>query len=195
MYTDDSKEFEKARIDLEWPGDAATPYRPETNGVAEKAVRRVKEGTSAALVQSGFDEHWWDLAMLCYCFLRNIVDLVVSKVPIESIAGSDPTPVEAAVIAMPHMHRFRAEFRGPVYPFGCFVQCVSAARCKVDYFLVTANSLVADGLAIWLWQIGVKSKTPRSFPISMSRESRRRKWMPMFLKGRTTSNSHWPMAR
>ena len=65
IFTDGSKEFEKARIELEWPGDASTPYRPETNGVAERPVCRVKEGTGAILVQSGWGEHWWDLAMQC----------------------------------------------------------------------------------------------------------------------------------
>ena len=36
------------------------PVRPETNGVAERAVRRVKEGTSATLLQSGLTEYWWN---------------------------------------------------------------------------------------------------------------------------------------
>ena len=31
--------------------DASTPHRAETNGVAQRAVRRVKEGTAIALVQ------------------------------------------------------------------------------------------------------------------------------------------------
>ena len=34
-------------------------HRSETNGIAERAVRRVKEGTSAVLLQSGLDEKWW----------------------------------------------------------------------------------------------------------------------------------------
>ena len=31
-------------------------YRSETNGIAERAVRRVKKGSSAVLLQSGLDE-------------------------------------------------------------------------------------------------------------------------------------------
>ena len=36
-----------------------TPHRSETNGIVERAVRRVKEGTSAVLLQSGLNESWW----------------------------------------------------------------------------------------------------------------------------------------
>ena len=36
----------------------STPHRSETNGIAERAVRRITEGTSAVLLQSGLDEKW-----------------------------------------------------------------------------------------------------------------------------------------
>ena len=49
-----------------------TTYRSETNGIAEKAVRRVKEGTSALLVQSGLSEYGWREAMDFFCCLRNV---------------------------------------------------------------------------------------------------------------------------
>ena len=64
-YTDGSGELKNALDELEILHDTSTPHRPQTNGVAERAVRRVTEGTSATLLQSGFDEHWWDLAMSC----------------------------------------------------------------------------------------------------------------------------------
>ena len=38
----------------------------KTNGIAERAVRRVKEGTSAVLLQSGLDENWWADSMECF---------------------------------------------------------------------------------------------------------------------------------
>ena len=44
---------------LSWNHRASTPHRSETNGIAERAVRRVKEGTSAVLLLSGLDETWW----------------------------------------------------------------------------------------------------------------------------------------
>ena len=46
IYTDDSLEVGKACEDLSWNHCTSTPHRSETNGKAERAVRRVKEGTS-----------------------------------------------------------------------------------------------------------------------------------------------------
>ena len=37
---------------------------------------RVKEGTSAILPQSGPDERWWSDSVECYCYLRNVQDLL-----------------------------------------------------------------------------------------------------------------------
>ena len=70
IYTDNSLEFGKACEDLSWNHCTSTPHRSETNGIAEKAVRRVKEGTSAVLMQSGLlsaKRHrfiiWWEDAL------------------------------------------------------------------------------------------------------------------------------------
>ena len=49
--TDNSMEFGKACEDLSWNHRTSTPHRSETNGTAGRAVRRVKEGTSAVLLQ------------------------------------------------------------------------------------------------------------------------------------------------
>ena len=56
---------------------SSTPHRSETNGIAERAVRRVKEGTSAVLLQSGLDENLWTDSMECYTHLRNVQDPLV----------------------------------------------------------------------------------------------------------------------
>ena len=56
IYTDIPLEFGKACEDLSWNHCTSTPHRSETNGIAERAVRRVKEGTSAVLLQSSLDE-------------------------------------------------------------------------------------------------------------------------------------------
>ena len=62
--TDNSLEFGKACEDLSWNHCTSTPHRSETNAIAERAVRRVKEGTSAVLLQSGLNESWWADSMV-----------------------------------------------------------------------------------------------------------------------------------
>ena len=81
----------------------STPHRSETNGIAERALRRVKEGTSAVLLQSGMDEKWWADSVECCCFLRNIQDLL----------SDGKTPYE---------RRFGMPFNGPVILFGAMIE-------------------------------------------------------------------------
>ena len=59
IYTDNSLEFGKACEDLSWNHCTSTPHRSETHRIAERAVRRIKEGTSAVLLQSDVDEKWY----------------------------------------------------------------------------------------------------------------------------------------
>ena len=66
-------------------------------------MRRVKEGTSAVLLQSGLDEKWWAESMECYTYLRNVQDLL-----------SDGKT--------PYARRFGEPFKGPVVPFGAMVE-------------------------------------------------------------------------
>ena len=73
------------------------------NGIAVRAVRRVKEGTSAVLLQSGLDENWWADSMECYTYLRNVTDLL----------SDGKTPYE---------RRFGQPFKGPIIPFGSLVE-------------------------------------------------------------------------
>ena len=83
-YTDDSLEFGKDCEDLSWNHCTSTPHRSETNGIAERAVRRVKEGTSAVLLQSGLNESWRADSLECYTYLRNVTDLLSDgKTPYE----------------------------------------------------------------------------------------------------------------
>ena len=73
------------------------------NGIAERAVRRVKEGTSAVLLQSGLNESWWADSMECNTYLRNVTDLL----------SDGKTPYE---------RRFGQPFKGPIIPFGSLVE-------------------------------------------------------------------------
>ena len=102
-HTDNSLEFGKACQDLSWNHCTSTPHRSETNGIAERAVRRVKEGTSAVLLQSGLNEYWWADSMECYTYLRNIQDLL----------SDGKTPYE---------RRFGQPFKGPIIPFDSLVE-------------------------------------------------------------------------
>ena len=63
----------------------------------------MKEGTSAVLLQIGLDNEWWADSLECYCYLRNIQDLL-----------SDGKT--------PHGRRFGIPFNGPVIPFGSMVE-------------------------------------------------------------------------
>ena len=88
IYTDNSLEFGKACEDLSCNHCTSTPHRLKTNGIAERAVRRVKEGTSAVLLQSGLNESWWADSMECYTYLRNVTDLLSDgKTPYERRFG------------------------------------------------------------------------------------------------------------
>ena len=66
-------------------------------------MRRVKEGTSAVLLQSGLNESWWADSMECYTYLRNVTDL-----------SSDGKTS--------HERRFGKPFKGPIIPFGSLVE-------------------------------------------------------------------------
>ena len=103
IYTDNSLEFGKACEDLSWNHCTSTTHRSETNGIAERAVRRVKEGTSAVLLQSALNESWWADSMECFSYLRNVTDLL----------SDGKTPYE---------RRFGQPFKGPIIPFGSLVE-------------------------------------------------------------------------
>ena len=111
IYNDNSLEFGKACEDLSWNHCTSTPHRSETNGIAERAVRRVKQGTSAVLLQPGLNESWWADSMECYTYLRNIQDLL----------SDGKTPYE---------RRFGQPFKGPIIPFDSLVEC--CPNCAKD---------------------------------------------------------------
>ena len=88
INTDNSLELGKGCEDLSWNHCTSTPHRSETNGIAERAVRRVKEGTFAVLLHSGLNESWWADSMECYTYLRNVAELLSDgKTPCEKRFG------------------------------------------------------------------------------------------------------------
>ena len=99
---DHSLEFGKACEDLFWNRCTSTPHRSETDGIDERAVRRMNEGTSAILL-SGSDKNWWADSMECYCYLRNMQDKL----------SDGKTPYE---------RRFGEPFKGPIVTIGSLVE-------------------------------------------------------------------------
>ena len=86
IYSDNAPEIIKAIKDLNWDDrhDTSTPHRPATNGIAEHAVRLVKDGIRACLLQSGWTPEWWADAMRYFCFDHNIEDVLSDgKTPYE----------------------------------------------------------------------------------------------------------------
>ena len=103
-HTFDSLDFFSRLWRLLLDHDKSTPYRSETNGIAEYAVRRVKEGTSTLMVQLGLSEKWWGEALKFFCSVRNMQDKLAER---KSPCG----------------RRFGTPFDGSVIPYGaeiCF---------------------------------------------------------------------------
>ena len=108
-----SLEFGKSCEDLSWNHRTSTPHRSETNSIAERAVRRIKEGSSAVLLQSGLDERWWSDSMECCCYLRNVQDLLADgKTPYESRFGVIPFG------SMVEYHPISAKDQSRLHQFG-----------------------------------------------------------------------------
>ena len=74
LYSDGAPELEAAADALGWLHDQSTPDRKQTNGVAERAVKRVLEGSRTSLYQSGLDYCWWPSASRVFCALRCFSD-------------------------------------------------------------------------------------------------------------------------
>ena len=101
--TDNYLEFGKACEDLSWNHCTSTPRRSETNGIAERAVRRVKEGISAVMLQSGLEkiggQFLWNVVPICETF------------KISCLMGKHHT-----------RDAFGEPFHGPIIPFGSLVE-------------------------------------------------------------------------
>lgn len=76
LYTDGSGELLLVVGSLLWGHDVSAPQRPQSNGVAEQAVRPDLEGTR--FLQPGLPHPCWCDAANAFCALRNAVGKVDS---------------------------------------------------------------------------------------------------------------------
>ncbi len=72
LYSDGAAELLAAAKECLVPHTTSTPGRPQTNGIAENAVKTVLQGTRTALTASGMPEEWWPYAAAHYCFAHNL---------------------------------------------------------------------------------------------------------------------------
>ena len=79
-------------------------HRFETNCIAERVVRRVKEGTSVVLLQSGVGDKWWADSVERCSYLRNV--------------SRPPGRRENSF----YERRFGTLCKGPTIPFGAMVE-------------------------------------------------------------------------
>ena len=104
IYTDNSLEFGKACEDLSWNHCTSTPHRSESNVIAEREVRRVKEGTFAV-----------------YCCKR-----VQMKVGGQMLWNVTPICETSQIYYLmgktPYERRFGQPCKGPIIPFGSLVE-------------------------------------------------------------------------
>ena len=119
IYTDNTLEFGKACEDLSWNYCPSTQHRRETNGVAERGVRRVKEGTSAVLLQSGLNGSWWAVFMECYTYLRNVTDLLSDgRTPMKDVLGNLFKGLIIPFGSLFEYHPITAKDRSRIHQFG-----------------------------------------------------------------------------
>jgi len=72
FYADNAPELRQAAREMRWRMPTSTPGVPQTNGLAERSVRTLKEGITTNLAASGLVKRWWEYAGPHHAFARNI---------------------------------------------------------------------------------------------------------------------------
>ena len=82
-------------------------------------MRRVKEGTSAVLLQSGLNESWRADSMECYTYLRNVTDLLFDgNTPYERRFGQQLTRINYFFGSLIEYHPTTAKDQSRIHQFG-----------------------------------------------------------------------------
>ena len=80
IYTDISLEFGKACEEFSWNHCTSTHHRSETKWDCwESGTQNSGMDVCCILSQSDLDEKWWADSMECYCYLRNVEDLLADE--------------------------------------------------------------------------------------------------------------------
>ena len=110
LYSDNNGEMARAAKVLGISHDTSTPARPQNNGIVEREVRRVLEGSRSALFHSGFHPRWWAWATKYFCHAYNITNRLGRT--------------------SPWVERFGDPFTGIVRPFGSLVYAIPSTSVK-----------------------------------------------------------------
>ena len=79
----------------------STPWRPESNGLIEREIGIISDGTRAMLAQSSLGHPWWIYASRAFCHHTNV----------SICSGTDGKT--------PWFRKHGSEFRSRLFPFGC----------------------------------------------------------------------------
>ena len=112
FYCDKAPELITAARACQWRLSTATTGMPQTNGVAERSVRTVKEGSSCGIVQSRYSTKWWPDAGEHFCFSRNV-----------ALVDGDSSYTR---------RHGRCHFKGERIPSGAFVDFMPQPDTKLD---------------------------------------------------------------
>ena len=113
FYCDNAPELVTSARACKWRLSTATTGMPQTNGVAERSVRTVREGGGCGIVQSGFNaKTYWPEAAEHFCFSTSI-----------AIVDGDSC----------YNRRHEAgHFTGQKIPFGAYVDFMPQNDTKVE---------------------------------------------------------------
>lgn len=120
VYTDNAPEYKKAFKTFSCSHDKALPHTHETNGVVERANRRVEEGTRCALFQSGRLTEFWTESTNCWGFLWTATEVM-------------------SVWFTPYESRHLKKLHGPVILFGAAVRLRPSLPADMDKLHIFGN--------------------------------------------------------